>query len=55
MGREALSAPELAPTPDEEVGDLDDVALDAPGHGGNLAHDASTVTLEGRMDDDVDR
>ena len=52
--REPVRATELAAAPDEEVGDLDHVALHTAGHGCDLAHRATAVALERRVDDEVD-
>ena len=55
MGWEAVGAHQLTAAPHEEVGDLDDVALDAPRHRRDLAHRAPAVALEGGVDHQVDR
>src|SRR5580765_3310101 len=54
--RREAAPPDEPPTGgDEQVGDLDDVALDPTGDGGDLADPPGPVVLENGMDDDVDR
>ncbi len=54
MRREAVRSHEPTAARGEDVGDLDDIALDPPGDGDDLAHPSNPVPLKGDVDDDVD-